>query len=403
MPITDIQLNGKPLSQIRRVACISTSRADSGIYRSLWRALIDAGYETTCLAGGTHLDAARGRSIDDLQRIDGLRVAPVAHSTGDGTAAGVAAAAGEAMGAFGRAIEALGPDLVFVLGDRLEMLAAAMSAVSARAPLAHLHGGERTAGAYDDQCRDAITMLSNLHFAATPQYAVRIRSMGVDASRVFSVGAPALDRLCTFRPMSVEATSRAVGLDLSKPTLLVLFHPETLSRLPASEQARIVVEALRGVEAQLLIFGVNADVGSGAVAEAMSELSKHRDGARWMASATPDIFYSCMSHARAMVGNSSSGIIEAPSVGLPVVNIGNRQGGRLRAANVLDVPFECAAIVEAIHRASATSFRELLSGMVNPYGDGHAASRIVSVLQGRVADLFDGPDCSLSSKRDALE
>lgn len=392
MSTVSIHPNGLPLSSIRRVACISTSRADSGIYRSLWRALIDHGYDTTCLAGGTHLDSQSGRTLGDLVAVDGLRVVPVAHAVGDGTAAGVAAAAGEAMGAFGRAIDQHRPDLVFVLGDRLEMLAAGLSAAAARVPIAHLHGGERTAGAYDDRCRDAMTMMSALHFVAMPAYASRIRSMVADASHVFAVGALAIDLLTGFRPLSVEATSRAVGLDLAAPTLLVLFHPETLASISAETQGRIVAEALRRVEMQLLVFGVNADVGSDAVGRAMASISKSRGGVATMASAPPEVFHSCMAHARAMVGNSSSGIIEAPSFGLPVVNIGNRQGGRLRAKNVVDTPFDGASIVEAIRRVTTTSCRSALEGMDNPFGDGRASERICSILRGKPIAMFESTD-----------
>ncbi|MCB9855398.1 MAG: UDP-N-acetylglucosamine 2-epimerase (hydrolyzing) [Phycisphaerales bacterium] len=389
MSIAPIHLNGVPLTAIRRVACISTSRADSGIYRSLWHALIAGGYETTCLAGGTHLSSRAGATINELRAIDGLRVVPVAHATGDGTAAGVASAAGEAMGAFARAIDAVRPELVFVLGDRLEMLAAAMSATAARVPIAHLHGGERTAGAYDDQCRDAMSMLSALHFAAMPAYASRIRSMGVDASRVFCVGALAIDAIQAHAPMSVVATSRAVGLDLSRPTLLVLFHPETLGPLSADVQGRIVADALREVDKQVLVVGVNADVGSVAVGAALASVAELRDSAVHVASVPPEVFYSCMAHAWAMVGNSSSGMIEAASFDLPVVNIGNRQGGRIRPANVVDVAFEPAAIGEAIRRVTTPSFRAGLHGISNPYGDGLASARICSILRGEPIAMFE--------------
>lgn len=388
MTTVEIHLADKPISEIRRIACLSTSRADSGIYRPLWRLLIQNRYDVTCLAGGTHLSEKHGNTIDDLRDIDGLCIVPVAHETGDGSPAGVAAAAGDALRTFGRAIERQRPELVFVLGDRLEMLAATMSAVVAGVPIAHLHGGERTAGAYDDRYRDAITMLSDLHFAALPRYADRIRSMGVDGGRVFSVGALAVDALRAFEPMDVEATSRAVGIDLSKPTALVLFHPETLSAIPAAEQGRIVAHALRGVDLQLVIFGVNADVGCDAVASALADLIHTRGGVAAIASVPPVVFYSTMAHARLMVGNSSCGIIEASSFALPVVNIGNRQGGRARASNVIDVPFSVSSISEAVRLAAGSDSHDRLAGMANPYGDGRAAVRICNLLRGERVDLF---------------
>ncbi|HPF41421.1 MAG TPA: UDP-N-acetylglucosamine 2-epimerase [Phycisphaerae bacterium] len=389
MTTGSIHLNGKPISDIRRVACISTSRADAGIYRPLMRALIDSGYETLCLAGGTHLDPAYGGTIDQLEAIEGLRVVRVAHSTGDGTPKGVAAAAGEAMAAFGRALDDTRPELAFALGDRLEMLAAVLSASVARVPVAHLHGGERTTGAYDDACRDAITMMSSLHFVAAPAYAARLRSIAPDAGRVFCVGALAIDTLLQFKPLSVAATSRAIGLDMSAPTAMVLLHPETLSAIPAAEQGRIVVNALRDEDLRLLLFGVNADVGCDALGRELASFAKSRDDVVSVASADADVFHSCMAHAALMIGNSSSGVIEAASFGLPVVNVGERQGGRLRTKNVLDTPFDVAAIQSAIRRARTPAFRASLSGMPNPFGDGRAANRILRVLAGESCKMFE--------------
>lgn len=381
-------LNTSILSGLRRIGFVSTSRADSGIYRSLWHVLIQDGFDVACYAGGTHLDPRHGSTIDDLRTVDGLRVVPVSHSTGDGSAASVAAAAGEATTAFGRAIDDDKPEFLFVLGDRPEMLAATCSAVVSRRLIGHLHGGERTAGAYDDKCRDAITMMSDLHFASLPAYADRLKSMVSDASRVFCVGSLAVDRLHAFSPVSIDETSRMVGLDMARPTMLVLFHPETLSALSAAEQTDIVVDALGRVDGQLLILGVNADVGSDAISSGLSRLCATRDDAVKMASLPPDIFGSCMVHARAMIGNSSSGIIEAASVRLPVVNIGERQGGRVRGENVIDVSFDRQAIMEGVRKAMSESFRAGLAGLTNPYGDGHAARRIRGILRGETIDEF---------------
>lgn len=388
----------RPGRPIRRIACISTSRADAGIYRPLLRALaaVDR-WAVCCLAGGTHLSAEWGGTLAHLGGLRGVRIVPVEHwSPGDEPAA-VAAAAGRATGAFAEALSREGADFVFVLGDRAEMLAAALAATILRLPIAHLHGGDATAGAYDDTCRDAITKLSHLHFPALPDHARRIEAMGEQPWRIHAVGALALDELRTFTPMPAAELCRAVGVDFARPVVVVAFHPETLSDVPPVRQIDAVLDGVRrycdstraaGGDANrhrgdpdLLLIGPNVDVGHAAVLAALRRFAADRPSTVLRSSLDQSCFWSCLAHAAALVGNSSAGIIEAPSFALPVVNVGNRQGGRARAANVLDAPFDAASIAAAIRRATSDVFRASLRGRVNPYGDGRAAERIVAVLQ----------------------
>lgn len=368
-------------SWLHRIACISTSRSDAGIYEPLLTALSEVEpLDITLLAGGTHLSDLHGHTLDDLPAIPRVRIHPVAHqATGDDPCS-VAETAGRAVIEFARALEEAAPDLVFVLGDRTEMLAASLAAQIRGVPIAHLHGGDTTEGAYDDACRHAITKLSHLHLPALPEHARRIASMAEAPWRIHCVGAPALDALRRFRPLSRGELGRRLGLDLSRPMAVVIFHPETITTLTPERQIEELLAALEGSPLKLLIIGPNADVGRDAIADAWCGFVRRRPDAVVAASLAREMFWSCLAHAAVLIGNSSAGLIEAASFRLPVVNIGNRQQGRLRPANVIDAPLDRSAVGGAIRTALDPSFRVTLAGMTNPYGDGHAAERIVHVL-----------------------
>jgi len=347
----------------------------------LLRALCGQGHwQVSCLAGGTHLSEEFGHTIDVLKANDGFDLVAVSHFVDGDRPVDAAATCGRATIEFAKALEKARPQLVFVLGDRPEMLAAALAAVLSRIPIAHLHGGEQTTGAYDDCCRHAITKLAHVHFAALPQYAARIAAMGEDAWRIHTVGALALDDLARFKPDSVKDLQASLGLDLSQPTWVVAFHPETLSALTPQAQAAALQAVLEKTDANLLIVGTNADVGHAAVADAFRALAAKKTNVRWVPSMPQHRFWSCLAHARLLIGNSSAGIIEAASLKLPVVNVGDRQAGRIRPANVIDSPCDSEKITKAIGVATSAAFRRSLINLANPYGDGRAAARIVAAL-----------------------
>ncbi len=368
-------------SSLRRIACISTSRADAGIYRPLLEAL--GGVEqqdVTLLAGGTHLSESFGQTINEFASLPRLRIRPVDHHVAGDDPCSVAETAGRAMGQFARAIAEIAPDLVFVLGDRTEMLAATLAAVVSGVPIAHLNGGDTTEGAYDDACRHAMTKLSHLHFPALLAHAARIAAMGEEPWRIHCVGALALDAIARFRPPSRESLARELNFDPAEALHVVIFHPETLASMPVSAQIAELVAVLDGLRGCVMILGPNADVGRDTIAGAWREVANHRPKTLLLPSMPQKQFWGCLAHATVLIGNSSAGIIEAASFGLPVVNVGDRQKGRVRAANVLDVPLHRIAISRAISLALNPAFRASLAGLANPYGDGHAAERILSVL-----------------------
>ena len=365
----------------RTVGVVTVARSDYGHLVPLLEALRDRpGLALQLYVAGGHLAPRFGRTVDAIER-DGWPIAARVESTGVSDAAeDVAAGAGAGVVGFARGFARGRPDLLVLLGDRLEMLAAAVAALPLAIPVAHLHGGEITEGAIDEQARHALTKLSHLHFPAAAAYAQRILQMGEEPWRVHCVGAPGLDRLARLPALPRAELARRIGLPLRRPTLLVTFHPVTLEPGEASAHADELAAALASVEGDVVITYPGADADHGAVIERLEALAAARPGTRMMPALGEESYGALLREADVMVGNSSSGLIEAPSFGLPVVNVGLRQRGRLRAANVIDVGYGREEITAGIRRALDPGFRESLRGLVNPYGDGRAAPRIAEVL-----------------------
>ena len=294
----------------------------------------------------------------------------------------VAKSIGVGVLGFAPALAELAPDCVLIVGDRVELLAVAAAALPLRIPLAHVSGGEVTEGAIDEQVRHALSKLAHLHFVSSEEHAARLRQMGEEPWRITVTGDPALDLVATTERLGREELSRRLGLALERPLLLVTHHPTTLSPLSAGEEVGRLLEALAEVDATLVFTAPNADAGSRDIRAAVERFVASRPQRRTLVvSLGQPAYYSLLAVADAMVGNSSSGIWEAPSFDLPVVDVGDRQRGRLRAANVIDVACETAAIGDGIRRALDPSFRASLAGLVNPYGDGRATERITAALR----------------------
>jgi UDP-hydrolysing UDP-N-acetyl-D-glucosamine 2-epimerase len=365
---------------MRTIGVVTVARSDYGIYRPVLRALAARDdVRLQLYVGGMHLRERFGLTVQEIER-DGFPVAArVDFLADDDGALGVAEAMGRGVGAFARAFAESEPDLLVVLGDRFEMLAAGLAALPLTIPLAHLHGGELTEGALDDAMRHALTKLSHLHFASTEEYARRIVQLGEEPWRVVVSGAPALDAIGEHVPQSDEQLAER-GVRLRGPTLLVTFHPVTLEPDETERQADALLEAVDASGLDAVFTAPNADARHGVVAERLQRLAASSDRYTFVPSLGADAYYTLLGRVAALVGNSSSGIVEAPSFRLPVVDVGSRQRGRVRAANVIQAEPDAAAIGAAIGRACSDEFRASLNGLVNPYGDGHAAERIVERL-----------------------
>lgn len=367
---------------MRSVVAVTVGRSDWGIYRPVLRRLAAAdGVALRILAAGTHLSTEFGLTVGDVDADGFGEVERVEMLLGSDSPAAVAKSIGIGVMAFAQSFAARRPDLLLVLGDRFEMFAAVAAAVPFIIPVAHIHGGERTAGAIDDALRHAMTKMSHLHFVSTEAYGRRVRQLGEEAWRVVVSGAPALDELMTMTPMSPAEVRERFGVDVDGEFALCTFHPTTLEPGAAAEQGRALLDGLARSGLRALFTMPNADPGGRVLREQMRAACAQHPG--WLAveSLGARGYASTLGRASVVVGNSSSGIIEAPHFGVPVVNIGTRQDGRVRAANVVDVAADADAIVAGIARARSVAFRATLVGAVNPYGDGAASGRIVDVLR----------------------
>ena len=316
---------------------------------------------------GQHLDPSSGDSAGILQAEGFTAAARIDMRLGGDSEQAVTHAMAAGLAGFGDALAALRPDLMLLLGDRYETLAAGCAALLARCPVAHIAGGDVSEGAVDDAIRHALTKLAHIHFPTNRDAADRIIQMGEDPAHVHCVGSTGLDRLLQVRPMARADFFRSVGLEAGERNLLVTIHPVTLAADPLAD-AHALVAALRRLPDR---FG-------GRMINAMLEsFTRERPNAALHASLGTERYVNALTHCNAVVGNSSSGLYEAPSLQRPTVNIGDRQKGRMRAASVIDCPGETDAILQAIHQALGLDCRNV----TNPYGDGRASTRIAAVLK----------------------
>ncbi len=371
----------------RSLAIVTTGRADYGILVPVLRAA-DAhpGLAPEVYATGAHLSRAHGHTIDRIEAgawTIGARVhsEPVDSEGGPpghpDTADDMPRKTARAVVGFAEAFIARRPDVCVLLGDRFETLAAAVAAATAGIPIAHLHGGEITTGAIDNQFRYAITALANLHCVATPLARERLLAMGEAPDTVVRTGAPGLDFVRSFEPAPREAFVRDAGLTGDDPFLLVTLHSTTIATDDPAEHAHALGTALESVGMPCLVTAANQDPGGVEINRVLRDASD-RNGWRFVEALGPGLYHQAMNHASAMVGNSSSGIIEAASFGLPVVNIGDRQAGRERSGNVLDCPPEA----DAIERTIRDALKMDPKGLTNIYGDGDAGERIAAAIAG---------------------
>ena len=360
----------------RKIAVLTTGRQDYGILRSTCSGLRHSTSLELCLiVAGMHLDERYGQSVGDIEH-DGLPIAarlPTMRPT-------AAEEASATTAQLWRLLDDVRPEALLLVGDRAETVAAAVSATLARVPVVHLHGGEETEGAIDNAFRHALTKLAALHFVAHESYAARIRQMGEPDDAIHVVGAPGLDNLSSARVWSRQQLAASFGIPLDDPIVVVTHHPATLGADPA-EEVESLVAAMERVSATYVISLPNNDAGADVIRDKLSAFAAGRDHAVAVPALGADRYPSLLRIATAMLGNSSSGIIEAPFFGLPVVNVGDRQRGRLRGANVIDVEPRVGAIGDALRTALTPDFRRRANTDRVLFGDGHSGERIVRVLE----------------------
>jgi UDP-N-acetylglucosamine 2-epimerase (non-hydrolysing)/GDP/UDP-N,N'-diacetylbacillosamine 2-epimerase (hydrolysing) len=365
------------LTEVRRLAVLTTGRQDYGILRSTILLLRRTpGFEVSVWAGGMHLQRRFGEPLAALQR-DGIPVARELPFLAEPPSPMADTAA--ALEQVGAALMQDAPDALVLVGDRTEALAAGLAATLAKVAIVHLHGGEESEGAIDNACRHALTKLSHLHLVSHRVHADRVIQMGEDPAMVVVVGAPALDHAYRDDLPGVEALSEDLGVRLEPPVVVVTMHPATLGG-PAGEEVAAVAGAMARVPATYVVTAPNADAGGVEIADYWQRWAKDRKRVALVDALGDRRYWAMLRLADAVLGNSSSGIIEAPALGVPVVNVGDRQRGRLRYGPVADVPATEDAVATALREALARGRRapgEDLGG----YPAAPVAPRIVEALR----------------------
>jgi UDP-hydrolysing UDP-N-acetyl-D-glucosamine 2-epimerase len=374
-------MSGAPLPSCRRrIGVVTSSRADySHLYWPLRELASRGEVELGVFVLGPHLSPTFGSTIAEIEH-DGFPIrARIECLLNSDTDTGMAKTIGVAILGMADALTAWRPDLLLLIADRYEMLAPAAAAVALRIPIAHIEGGEVSQGAIDDQVRNALTKLAHVHFTSTELARQRIIAMGEEPWRVHHAGAPSLDHLRRSPLLERPALEARLNLTLTHPVILVAWHPVTI--LPdTNAEADALFAALLETEGQLIFVFPNADAGGHGLIARTHALAQTRGRTHIFVNLDAPTYWSLLAQVDAIAGNSSSGIMEAASFALPVVNVGIRQQGRERAGNVLDTPAEPSAIAAAIKQALRPAFRDRLRGMSNPYGNGVAAGTIARVL-----------------------
>ena len=370
------------LTQTRTIGAVTVARSDYGIYLPVLRRIQeDPDLRLHLYVAGMHLSPEFGLTVRAIEA-DGFEIRDqVEMLLSSDTPEAIAKSMGLGTIGFAQAYARSRPDILMVLGDRFEMHSAAVAAIPFKVPVAHIHGGEITEGAIDDAFRHSMTKLSHLHFVATEEFGRRVLQMGEEPWRVAVSGAPSLDNLHSIRLFDRQELQSRTGLRLDGNTLLVTYHPVTLEYEDTERQVEELLEALRECGLPVVFTMPSADTNGRVIIRMLEDFTASYPRAQLVDNLGTRAYFSLLDCAAAMLGNSSSGIIEAPSFGLPVVNIGTRQQGRTRAENIIDVGYGRHDIMAGIRRALDPDFRARLNGLPNPYGDGHAAEVIVRRLR----------------------
>lgn len=367
-------------SMIKKIAVFTGTRAEYGLLYWLLKDLQDdLELNLQLLVSGMHLSPEFGETFEQIEK-DGFTIdEKVEMLMSSDSAIGTAKSIGVGILGYTDALSRLSPDLLVILGDRFEALAAAQTALILRIPILHIHGGEITEGAYDDAIRHAITKLSYLHATTTDEYRQRVIQLGEAPERVRNVGAIGLDHLSRVKLLTVEQLSQSLEFELTQPFFLVTYHPVTLAEEPPVESFQNLLSALDDFpEYQVIITYPNADDGGRKIIPILETYSsKHPERVLTTPSLGQLRYLSAVKHASAVIGNSSSGIIEVPAFDVPTVNIGMRQKGRLAAKSVLSVSPDKQAIKNGVDEAISTSFKDI----DNPYGKGNASKQIIEMIK----------------------
>ena len=390
---------------MRKICVITGTRADYGLLRWVMQGIKDDPELTLqVIATGMHLSPEFGLTYREIEQ-DGFRIGrKVEMLTSSDTPVGIAKSMGLGLIGFADALNELRPDLIVVLGDRFEIFSAVSAALVARIPVAHLHGGETTEGAFDEALRHSITKMSHLHFVAAEEYRQRVIQLGELPERVFLVGGLGIDNIKRLKLLDRAELEASLDFKLGRKNLLITFHPVTLETATAADQMAELLASLDALKDTRLIFTLpNADTDGRALIKMLEQFVAQHSNARAYTSLGQLRYLSCIAHVDGVVGNSSSGLLEAPSFQKGTINIGDRQRGRLQAESVINCEPTRQSISAALERLYNAKFKASLGQVRNPYGEGGASEKVVETVKQYAIDgiakkvFYDLPRCRLGA------
>jgi len=374
----------------KRICVVTGTRAEYGLLHRLLLILKnDPQIELQLVVTGSHLSPSHGMTINEIESDGFVPVAKLPIDLSNDSKLATVKAMTSVTSQIAETLSGLTPDVVVLLGDRYEILATAQAALILNIPVAHIHGGELTSGAFDDSIRHAVTKMSSLHFVAAQEYARRVVQLGEQPSSVFNVGSLGVENALASKLIDKSDLSAELNVELKNPILLVTYHPTTRSTMSVTEEIDQVLSALENFSSCTIVFtGVNADPGNAEVSSQITKFVQRDPKLRSLyTSLGQNKYLSLLNLCDAVVGNSSSGIIEAPAFGKPTVNIGSRQDGRLRANSIIDVGVAKQEIQTAIETALSPNWRERCAETVSSYKWSNTAQLIADTLKNAELNL----------------
>lgn len=363
------------------IAVLTATRAEYGLLRPVITRLVSKGVDTRILVTGMHLSLAFGMTVSEITD-DGFDIdAKIPILLDSDSSAGISKTMALALAGFADYFEQKRPDALLVLGDRYETLAVCCAALNAQIPIFHLYGGETTEGAIDEAIRHSISKMSYLHFTSTEAYRKRVIQLGESPNRVFNVGAIGVENALNLDLMNHEQLEKSLNTQISQPYAVMTYHPVTLDNSDPVNKLKEVLKAVAAhPEISFIATKANADAGGRAINEALEDFARHNNNFMLFESLGSLRYLSALSNAAFVLGNSSSGLLEAPAFCIPTINVGDRQRGRVFPESVINCAENAEAINKAIERAMDCEFRSQLRDMKNPYGQGDSSRQIVDVI-----------------------
>tara|TARA_B100000795_G_scaffold269912_1_gene261085 strand:+ start:2064 stop:3227 length:1164 start_codon:yes stop_codon:yes gene_type:complete len=368
----------------RKIAIFTGTRAEYGLLYWIIKEIHESkDLELILMVGGTHLSHEYGMTIDQIRK-DGFPISDkLEFILSSETPVGISKSMALALISSAESFERNTPDLLIVLGDRFEALAITQSAMIARVPIAHIHGGETTEGLIDEAIRHSITKMSHFHFTSTDEYRKRVIQLGENPANVFNYGAPGIDSIKKIKLLNKRELSKKIHFSLNTPYFMLTYHPVTLSNSGGEEELNHLLQALDSYpNFNLIVSYPNADTNSRGLIERLEAYKNTNPDRVYLSHSLGQLKYlSLLKHSELAIGNSSSGLIEAPSFKIPTINIGHRQSGRISGNTVISCDAKVKDIKKSIDKATSNSFKEKIKNSKNPYGDGKSSKKIVNFIK----------------------